>query len=173
MCLISVAGIVHFAGPDYSKHSGERIEGVRRAFSESHLIFDSNSMIINTGDSIEAGYQTALAYFSDQGTDHPTGVTCYNDLVALGLMKALRELGLRVPEEVSIIGFDDISLLDYLPVPLTTVHVPIREMGRRAAELLLKQIETQQTAPQEKIYLETELVVRGTTRPVEPMPPVA
>lgn len=157
--------IVHFAGPDYSKHSGERVEGVRRAFSESRLIFDSRSMIIPTGDSIEAGYRTALEYFSACGDDHPTGVTCYNDLVALGLIRALDELGLRVPEDVSVIGFDDIEILNYLPVSLTTVRVPKQEMGRRAAELLLKRIEEKEPGAPERIYLEAELIVRGTTSP--------
>lgn len=154
--------IAHFAGPQYSEHSEERVQGVRRAFSESHLIFNGGS-VIQTGDTIEAGYHAALEYFSERGADRATGVTCYNDLVAIGVLKALRELDLRVPEDVSVIGFDDLSVLQYFPLSLTSVHVPKFEMGRKAAELLIAQIEAKGRLPQEKIVLEAELVVRGST----------
>ena len=98
--------------------------------------------------------------------DHPTAVTCYNDLVALGLLKALRELGIRVPEDVSVIGFDGLDLLDYFPLPLTTVRVPKYEMGKRAAEILIRQIESRTSSPAEpeKVALKAELVVRASTR---------
>lgn len=157
--------ITHFAGPKYSQHSEERIDGVRHAFSASHLAFDE-SMIVYTGDAIEDGYRVGLDYFSRRDADRPTGVTCYNDLVALGLLRALRELGIRVPDDVSVVGFDDLSILDYFPLPLTTIRVPKREMGRKAAELLIQQIETRTPEPQARIYLEAELIVRASTRRV-------
>lgn len=153
--------IVHFAGPEYSKHSMERVEGVRRAFSRSPLIFD-DEIVHRTGDSFEEGYETALAHFSN-GHTKTTAVSCYNDLVALGVMKALRELGLEVPEDVSVIGFDDLNLLDYFPIPLTTVRVPKKTMGHRAASLLLKQIEENGSHASQRISLEAELVVRSST----------
>ncbi len=156
--------IAHFAGPDYSKHSGERVEGVRRACSESRLIFNDNTMIVPTGDSVEDGYRAGLAFFSAHRRDYPSGVTCYNDLVAIGLLKALRELEIRVPEDVSVVGFDDLDVLEQLSIPLTTVHVPKREMGRKAAELLIKQIEHGSNAAVERVYLEAHLVIRNTTQ---------
>lgn len=157
------ARIIHLAGPDYSQHSQERTEGVRRAFSESHLIFE-RSMIVPAGDSAEEGYRIGLEYFGKQGNDRPTAVTCYNDLVTLGLLRALRELGLRVPDDVSVVGFDDLEILRYYPLRLTTVHVPKYEMGRRAAELVMRQIESGEESPVEKVFLQAKLVVRESTR---------
>lgn len=155
--------IVHFAGPGYSKHTDERVEGVQRAFSRSPLVF-SDDLVVDTGDSFEQGYERALSYF-ENGTTRATAATCYNDLVALGVMKALRELDLDVPGDVSVVGFDDVNMLDYFPIPLTTVRVPKYEMGRRAAKLLLKQIEGDSPEPQQYISLNAELVIRSSTAP--------
>jgi DNA-binding LacI/PurR family transcriptional regulator len=154
--------IVHFAGPAYSKHSNERAEGVRRAFSRSPLIY-GDDVIVEAGDSFEAGYEAALDYFSDRGD--ATAITCYNDLVALGAMKALRELDLAVPDDVSVVGFDDLKLLDYFPLPLTTVRVPKHEMGARAATLLHQQVQGHTTDACRRVSLDAELVVRASTAP--------
>ena len=155
--------IVHFAGPEYSAHTQERIEGVRRAFSESRFIYDPDA-IVHAGDSFSEGYECGLDYFETHtGDDRPTAVSCYNDLLALGLMKALRELGIAVPEEVSVVGFDDLNLLDYFPVSLTTVHVPKREMGRKAAEILIQQIESTNSPAPNKLSLDASLVSRSST----------
>lgn len=156
--------IVHLSGPRYSQHSEERAEGLRRAFSESHLIFD-HSMVVSAGDSLEDGYRAGLKYFRQLAPeDRPTAVTCYNDLLALGLMRALRELGIGVPSDVSVVGFDDLSILAYFPVALTTVHVPKYEMGRRAAEMLIQQIGSRSDPTFEKVHLSASLVVRDSTR---------
>lgn len=155
--------IVHFAGPTYSEHTQERIEGVHHAFSRSPLVFNDDT-VVQTGDSFEEGYERSLEFFSDWDGE-VTGVTCYNDLVALGVMKGLRELGISVPDDLSIIGFDDLKLLDYFPIPLTTVRVPKYEMGRRATELLLDQIESGTDGSPEQIVLDAELVVRSSTAP--------
>ena len=158
--------IVHFAGPTYSTHSQERIDGVRLAFSRSHLAFTDDG-IIAAGAHLADGYRAGLAYFGDAdrrgGGARPTAVTCYNDLVAVGLCRALAELGLRVPEDVSVVGYDDIPLCEYLPVPLTTVRVPKVEMGETAARMLTRHIESKQAIPPQRVYLDGALVVRRTT----------
>lgn len=166
--------IVHFAGPEYSLHSQERVDGVRSAFSESRLVFSSD-LIVPAGDNLMNGYQAGLKYFSEVPTERrPTGVTCYNDLVALGLIHALEELGLRVPEDVSIVGYDDIRLLEYLSATsrLTSVHVPKFEVGRTAAEILHMEMQQGAGVAPQKVWLKAELVVRETTtRPIaEPRP---
>lgn len=153
--------VVHFAGPSYSTHSQERVDGVRRAFSRSPLIFDDEN-VLETGDSFEEGYEKALDHFGNEDTE-TTAVTCYNDLVALGTMEGLRELGLEVPNDVSVVGFDDLNLLEYFPIPLTTVHVPKYEMGQRAAELLVNQIRGNSSHKNQRISLEADLVVRSST----------
>src|SRR4029079_15000355 len=112
---------------------------------------------------LEDGYRAALDYFRGRAAERTTGVTCYNDLVAMGVMRALAELGIRVPDEVSVIGFDDLQMLDYLAVPLTTVHVPKYEMGRRATEILIRHIEAHEALPPTKEYLPGRLVLRSST----------
>ncbi|HEX8393873.1 MAG TPA: LacI family DNA-binding transcriptional regulator [Longimicrobium sp.] len=158
------ASLVHFAGPEYSMHSQERIDGVRRACSASHIIFGDDG-VVRAGAHAEDGYRAGLEFFrSRPAAERPTAVTCYNDLVALGLCRSLDELGIRVPDEVSVVGFDDIHLLDYLPLRLTSVRVPKFQMGQVAAQMLIRHIESRETLPPQRLYLDTELVVRDSTR---------
>ncbi len=154
--------IVHFAGPRYSAHSAERIEGFRAALHESPL-GENDPVVLHAGASLEDGYRAGLAYDWNPGDGRPTAVTCYNDLVAIGVLRALRERGLRVPEDVSVVGFDDIDMASYLSVPLTTVRMPRREIGRRSTEMLIRAIEAAGAATPETVFLETELVVRAST----------
>jgi len=157
--------LVHFAGPAYSVHAQERVHGVRRACSGVPLVFN-DAHVVRAGAHLADGYRAALAYFADLAPDvRPTGVTCYNDLIAVGVCRALSELGLRVPEDVSVVGFDDIPIVEYLAVPLTTVRVPQAEMGRLAAELLVAQIKGGAPARPVRQFLDAQLVVRASTRP--------
>ncbi len=162
--------IIHFAGPRYSLHTEERIEGFRRAFSETNLIFRED-MIVYAGARLKDGYEKGLAYFQEHHDDPPTAVTCYNDLVAIGLMRALHQLGIKVPDQVSIVGYDDIAIAEYLPIPLTTVRVPKTEMGAKAAELLIRQVEGANgrggSETVERIFLQAQLIVRRSTRPLK------
>lgn len=158
--------IVHLAGPEYSWHSQERIDGVRRACSGSHVIFTDQD-IVRAGAHMEDGYRAGLDFFRGRpAAERPTAVTCYNDLVALGLCRALAELEIGVPDDVSVIGFDDIQLLEYLPLRLTSVRMPKFEMGQLAAQMLIRHIESRETLPPQKVYLDAELVVRDSTRAV-------
>ncbi|HEY0022023.1 MAG TPA: LacI family DNA-binding transcriptional regulator [Longimicrobium sp.] len=163
--------IVHFAGPAYSWHSQERVDGVRRACSASHVIFGDDD-VVRAGAHMEDGYRAGLEYFGALSpAGRPTAVTCYNDLVALGLCRALGELGIGVPTDVSVVGFDDIQMLEYLPLRLTTVRMPKFEMGQLAAQMLIRHIESRETLPPQKVHLEAELVVRDSTRAVsQPAP---
>lgn len=157
------AKIVHFAGPQYSMHTHERIDGVRRACSASRLAFGDDA-VIPAGAHLESGYRAALKFFRGRAPkDRPTAATCYNDLVAIGVCRALRELGLRVPEDVSIVGFDDIPLTEYLPIPLTTIRVPKFRMGEIAADMLITHVESKIAVPVQKAYLEAQLIVRAST----------
>ncbi|MDB4908555.1 MAG: regulatory protein LacI [Gemmatimonadetes bacterium] len=156
--------LVHFAGPPYSMHTLERLDGVRRACSASHLVF-GDADVVWAGAHLEDGYRAGLGYFRNLPADErPTAVTCYNDLVAVGLCCALRELGLGVPDDVSVVGFDDIPLSAYLHVPLTTVKVPTRRMGEIAADMLITHVQSKTEVPVQKAYLEAPLVVRESTR---------
>ena len=155
--------VVHFAGPTYTRHSQDRSLGFERAFSQSSLRFDQGQ-VISVGSRFEDGYSAGLEFFRDRSGSRPTAVTCFNDLVALGLIRALADLGLSVPTDVSVVGFDDIPAASYLTTPLTTVHVPQRELGRQAAEILVDAIENAASEPK-TVLLDAALVDRATTGP--------
>lgn len=156
--------IVHFAGPPQSSHTQERIEGFRHAFSESPLIFNKN-LIISIGSRHEEAYGNTMNYFKNRGReDYPTAIVCFNDQQALAVMTALKELNIRIPEDISIIGNDDIMYAKIYPVPLTTIRAPQREIGYKAAEILIRNIESPTALPNEKIVLNTELVIRESSR---------
>jgi LacI family transcriptional regulator len=157
--------IAHFAGPAYSAHSQERVDGVHRAYSSSQVGFGADD-VIPAGAHFEDGLRAGLELFQSLDEhDRPTAVTCYNDLVAMGLCKALSQLGIRCPEEVSVVGFDDIKFCENFFVPLTTIRVPKFEMGNLAAEMLIRHIESRQAVTPQKVYLESTLIVRGSTAP--------
>lgn len=161
--------IVHFAGPAYTSHTRERIEGVRAAYSESHLVFNEKENIITVGAHLEDGYQAATNYFKEKNPeDYPTAIVCFNDLIALGTVAALNDLGIDVPEQVSVIGDDDIEFAKRCPIPLTTIHTPRRELGRKAAELLIDLIESPEDAKVRVEMLESQLVIRQSSRVLEP-----
>jgi LacI family transcriptional regulator/LacI family repressor for deo operon, udp, cdd, tsx, nupC, and nupG len=160
--------IVHFAGPKHASHTYERIDGFHRAYSESHLAF-RNEMIVQTGAHLDDGYQKCLEYFSGRpGEEYPTAIVCYNDLVALGVMAALSELHVNVPDDISIVGQDDISFSSRTPMQLTTIRTPLFELGQKAAEILIRNIESHEPLPIENVVLSSELIIRESTKALRP-----
>lgn len=158
--------IVHFAGPPQSSHTQERIDGFRQAFSESTLVFNKN-MIVSIGSQYEESFPKTLEYFKVRSReDYPTAIVCFNDQQALGVIMALREAGIRIPEDISVVGNDDIYYASMYPVPLTTIKAPQHEIGRKAAEILIRMIESAALFPPEQVMLETEFVIRQSTRPL-------
>ncbi|MET8140914.1 LacI family DNA-binding transcriptional regulator [Sphaerisporangium sp. NPDC005288] len=95
-----------------------------------------------------------------------TGLICASDPLALGAIRAVRRVGMSVPEDVSVVGFDDSAFMNCTNPPLTTVRQPIEAMGRTAVTLLVSQIEGATVTAEELLY-EPELVVRGSTGPVK------
>jgi LacI family transcriptional regulator len=158
--------IIHFAGPVHSSHTQERIEGFRHAFSESPLVFHDD-MIVPAGSHYEPVLQKTHEYFANRSReDYPTAIVCYNDQQALAIMTALKDLHINVPGDISIIGNDDISYTTIYPVPLTTIRAPQREIGLKAAEILIRNIESTTLLPVERVVLETELIIRESSRPL-------
>lgn len=155
--------IVHLAGPRGSLQVDDRVVGLRRACAAARIPF-SDADLLDAGARLEDGYRAARAYLAATPPERrATAVTCFNDLVAIGACRALAEAGLRVPDDVAVVGFDDLPLLEYLPVPITSVRVPTRELGRQAALLLAERIVRGPAAPTRKVYLEAALVVRRST----------
>jgi LacI family repressor for deo operon, udp, cdd, tsx, nupC, and nupG len=113
-----------------------------------------------SGFSME-GARSAAAKLVEHGI---TGILCASDVLALGTVRAVRRLGLRVPEDVSVVGFDDSAFMTCTDPPLTTVRQPIEAMGQSVVNLLVNQIEGIGVPPDELLF-EPELVVRGSTAP--------
>lgn len=159
--------IVHFAGPPNSSHTLERIEGFRHAFSERTLVFNKK-MIVPIGSDYDTSYSGTLKYFKNRKpSDYPTAIVCYNDQQAFAAIAALQELGITVPDDISIIGNDDIYYAKIYPVPLTTIRAPQHEIGRMAAELLIDNIEAKKVLPNKRVLLETELVIRKSSKSID------
>lgn len=97
-----------------------------------------------------------------------TALFAYNDISAIGAMRAFQEAGSRVPQDISVVGFDDISIASFSIPPLTTVRQPLVKMGRIAAQTLLDRIEDRESFVQE-IAIEPELVLRASTAPPRPL----
>jgi hypothetical protein len=88
-----------------------------------------------------------------------------SDAMAIGVIWAAREAGLRVPEDLSVVGFDDLELASHANPPLTTVHQPIRQKGEESARLLLRMIASRDVERPEHRVLETRLIIRASTGP--------
>ena len=141
----------------------ERVAGVRAAMQAAGL--DPQSIdLVETDYSIENG-RAAFRHLM-AAKPRPSVVICGNDVLAIGALQMAHEMGLRVPQDVSITGFDDIELARVAHPALTTVHVPHREMGRRAAEILTGMLGGD--SPQDSTRLDTDVRLRGTLGP----PPV-
>ena len=99
-----------------------------------------------------------------------TAIISFNDIAAIGAIRALRDANLKVPEDVSIVGFDDISVAAYYTPRLTTVRQPLRSMGETAARILLRRIQGFKDYPRE-LAVRPELIIRETTAPARQISP--
>jgi LacI family transcriptional regulator len=140
--------------------STDRLDGYRAALAEHGLAADP--ALIREGDfeqpSGYAGARQLLAL-----PQPPTAIFASNDVSAFGVMEAARDCGLRIPEDISIVGFDDIPQASHVNPTLTTVRQPLEQMGRLATRMLLESIHDR-ARPTERIELPTELIVRGSCR---------
>lgn len=155
--------IAHLAGPLPESLAEERLAGYRQAFSEAGLPVEPEWIV--TGDySIEAGRQSVRRLLAAKTPF--TAIFAASDQMAIGAIGELRQNGISVPKDVSVIGFDDIIFANAFDPPLTTVRQPRREMGRRAMELMIERLNGGRS--NSVIQLETELVIRGSVAFREP-----
>lgn len=134
-----------------------RIKGIKDAMQQTGLSPDSLS-VIETPYEIENGAEAFRKLIAQD--NRPTAILCGNDVLAVGAVRQAEQMGLRVPDDISITGFDDIELARIVQPGLTTIHVPHREMGRKAAVELIKMVETSSAG--QSIRLETKVVTRGS-----------
>jgi len=151
--------IAFLAGPDYSVHSFQRLEGYKLAHLRCNIPFDEN-LIFATGSYLENGIRVGREIAQMSTQKRPTALYCFNDLVAIGSIYSLRQEGLRIPKDIAVVGNDDIPLAKAMFPPLTTVHIPIYEIGQRAAKLLIDQIRQKESPLNKKNILEAHLVER-------------
>ena len=154
--------IAHLSRADTVSSAVERIQGYRRELHEHGIAFDPDLVVSAPADVTGgAGALPQLLALRPR----PSAIFAYSDLQAIGLRIALDEAGLRVPEDVSIVGFDGIELASYVSPPLTTVAQDIQKIGVLGAEMLVRQLTG--TPPQRKArLLPPTLAVRGSTAPV-------
>ena len=139
-----------------------RVEGYRAALVDMGLSIDK-PLIVECEFGYAGGEVAAQQLLKLPKL--PTAVVTHNDIIAIGAMKAFIEAGLQVPKDVSLVGFDDIALATYVHPALTTVFYPKHQMGRAAAELLLRLLAHEEVGSPKVTTLPVHLVVRASTAP--------
>ena len=150
--------------PDELNLSHHRLQGYRRALEGAGIAFDTALVQVASLDE-EGGHDAGLRLLDLERP--PTAFLCANDQIAFGVMHALRERGLRVGQEVSVIGHDDVSLARYNDPPLTTLRQPTRDAGRQLANMLLERLSGTPIADLQTLWQPT-LVLRNTHGPATP-----
>jgi LacI family transcriptional regulator len=146
------------AGPSRINPSSRRLAGYQQALQAANLVIDPG-LIMNGDFHPESGWELGRAILSQKNP--PTAIFACNDLMAMGALRAATELGLRVPDDLALVGYDDIELASYTNPPLTTIKQPKVEMGLATLNFLLTRIHDKQAVPQRSL-LPVSLVIRGS-----------
>src|SRR5687768_1024822 len=149
--------IAFFAGPASLYVARQRLAGYRRRLAEAGIAVDER-LVVESGFSAEAGV-LAVDQLLATGADF-TAIACANDLLALGALQRLHERGFAVPGDVSVAGFDDIPVAALTAPSLSTVRLPLRDLGRRGFEAAIRMLATETVEPQ---ILPTQVVLREST----------
>ncbi|MBV9742615.1 MAG: substrate-binding domain-containing protein, partial [Acidobacteriia bacterium] len=160
---VGCRSLVHIGGPDVSTAAG-RLQGYREILRQRKIPDRPGTIILrehgdDAGDS--SGYQAMRRLLELKL--RPDGVFCYNDPTAMGAMKAVLEAGLRIPDDVAIVGCGNVTYADFLRIPLTSVDQQSEEIGQRAAKLALGVLENPPKR-MKQIVLTPKLVERASTR---------
>ena len=139
----------------------DRLEGYKAALQDSGIEVDQQ--LIYQGDFFRTqGYEATQQFLSY--AHRPTAIMAANDYCAMGVIDAVKDAGLHVPEDISVIGFDDVPEAKHLSPSLTTVQQPLEQMGRTATQRLLKQLQTP-NLPGDRIEISTQLIIRDSSGP--------
>ncbi len=140
----------------------ERFGGYRQALDAANLPFQPEYVLYGIGTP-ESGRDAMSAFL--KLSEPPTAVFCYDDMTALGAIRQIHSAGLRVPGDVSVVGFDDLSIVQFTEPPLTTIRQPMSDMGRLAMEAMLDLLGG--SGATHEIKVRGELIVRASTGPVK------
>ena len=147
-------------GPDEMLCSRARLDGYSAALAERNI--PTSPELITEGDfTTPSGYEGAMTLLENEQS-RPTAIFAGNDLQAMGVYEAARQLKIRIPEDLSVIGFDDIQTAAYMGPALTTVRQPLQDMAATAARMVIDTNEGRKI--QKRVVLSTSLVVRDSTR---------
>ena len=149
--------IGHLAGPTYRLTARKRQDGYITALKVAGIPFDP-CLVVEGAPSIRGGYRSALRLLENQKAD---ALFCYNDLMAIGAVVACNHLGISIPRDLALVGFDDITASALITPALTTVRVAQYELGRKAGALLLDRLEGRETEPR-SVDFPVELRVRNS-----------
>jgi LacI family transcriptional regulator len=152
---------IAFIGKPTLQSSQDRLSAYQTVLEKAGIQYDPELALVTDTSSIESGHEYTLRLL--RSNRPPTAIFLANDVMAIGAINAAHESGLRVPEDISIVGFDDIPFSNYTNPPLTTIHQPAFDKGVRAAQLLIDLLETQE--PQESVILPMEMILRRSTAP--------
>jgi DNA-binding LacI/PurR family transcriptional regulator len=150
--------IAHIAGSKAAGSTEQRLAGYKDALSAAGIAFDE-ALVVQGAFSMQSGADAMEQLLALD--EPPTGVFAGNDEMAFGAVKTARAHGLSVPEDLSMVGFDDQTTAAFYNPPLTTIHTPCREIGRRATQALVEQIAGREVTPE--MLVPTKLVVRDST----------
>lgn len=145
------------------QYNRERLEGCLKVFGE-YGISDYEKYIVRDVESEEDAYQKTLELMRRE--DRPTGIFMLNDFMAYGVYRGITKSGMRVPDDVSVVGFDDIPHVKYLDPPLTTVRHSLLDTAPLIFEKLEEQMKTQTCAPKSQTYYKGRLIVRESVREI-------
>src|SRR6516225_8663161 len=154
--------IAHIAGPQEMSTGLSRYRGFVTAMESARLPIDDDLVVFAKAFTVEEGLRCSRLLL-DRGAGC-TAIAAGNDMLAVGCYAALDETGLGCPEDISVVGFNDMPFIDRLRPPLTTIRFPHYQVGTEAAQLLLELI-SDGSGPVKILYLAPELVIRGSTAP--------
>ena len=152
--------IIHLSGPQGLSFAKNRIKGFSDAIKKHHLPFRRES-IIETGLFIEDGFRIMQKLIDNKNL--PDAIFAVNDPTAIGAIKALKKNGIRVPDDVAVVGFSECSFADLIDPPLTSVVQPTFEMGKKVAGLMLQQINNKAALDNQTYTLSGKLNVRASS----------
>jgi len=156
--------IAHITGPLYTSSVRERIEGYKKAL-DTYNIPIKDELILNTSLTLSGGYEASLKLL--KLPNPPTAIFAYSDIMAIGVIRACKELKIKIPEDLSLVGYDDIEVASFIEVPLTTMHQARYDIGVIITNLLIKRIKRPNSKkPPQCIVLKPELIVRNSTKAI-------
>ena len=141
----------------------QRVKAYKKTVRENNLATDSLVQISDLSDD-KGGYDAANKLFSMK--NRPTAIFATNDIIAIGAYKAAKNKGIKIPQGLSLVGFDDIETSSHLEVPLTSISQPMDKMGQMAVEILVERSEKKDSKELQKIVLEPKLVIRESCRKI-------